>query len=607
MTTNECPSERGGTETSRRLAVGTAVVTIASLITLIAASASSQTAPTSTWSAVNGVNDLSGEIIVSDTPPAELRAGQSLTETNPLRAGTHQVAFMPDEDSVSSATSNVTVDTSKHYLFTVRPSGSDVVIDVHAQSDEPTDHADGRLTLVHAGGAGTLTAEIFDRDTSGETFTTTASIAPGDATEIGGVPQGRYHLVLTTASGTVIYNERDLRIKEGVDTTAIAVGDLRIEDQHNIETLDRKVGSKLPPNVNLVNAFDVNQRFDITVDGQRNRSGVEGTGRSGMIQDLAAGTHTIGIRANGSTGPAMAEVEISVEDGGDYDLAIHPDPAGNVSVTFFANDNSATRANTARMTVRHLAASGPLGIRAQSSCVNVSVPDDQRRVIIDNGASHTFDELVPNSYEVDFFQPGTSTVIASGPDIESDAGVHQVVYIMSTDLASRAGVVKGYSSPLQVEGQPLTYNAQGPARCGNGETTATTFPETTSGGVDEVDTLEVITLDPRFNTAVGRLYAAVFERQPDEGGFGYWTDRVDSGLSLVDAAAFFADSPEYRRTYGNTSDAAFLDALYRNVFARTPDPQGERFWLDQLSDGKSRAWVIVNFSESPEFKATVSS
>ena len=109
-----------------------------------------------------------------------------------------------------------------------------------------------------------------------------------------------------------------------------------------------------------------------------------------------------------------------------------------------------------------------------------------------------------------------------------------------------------------------------------------------------------------------RLYQAAFDRVPDEGGVGFWMYYIDRGFRLVDAAANFMTSAEFRGLYGdNPTNEQFMNLLYANVMNRAPDP-GYYFWLDALY-GKgqfegtvfSRPFVLAQFSESPENKANV--
>ncbi len=99
--------------------------------------------------------------------------------------------------------------------------------------------------------------------------------------------------------------------------------------------------------------------------------------------------------------------------------------------------------------------------------------------------------------------------------------------------------------------------------------------------------------------AVVRLYESVFDRQPDATGFNFW---VNDGRTTWDMAAFFVTSDEFRATYGTLTDDQFLIELYRNVLGRGPDEAGLQFWRQRMTDGQSRAQVVVYFSDSTEFR-----
>lgn len=98
-----------------------------------------------------------------------------------------------------------------------------------------------------------------------------------------------------------------------------------------------------------------------------------------------------------------------------------------------------------------------------------------------------------------------------------------------------------------------------------------------------------------------RLYLAFFKRPPDPSGFAYWQRQLDAGKGLINAARKFADSSEFKRTYGTLSNSAFIDLVYQNVLDRAPDSAGKAFWLTRLNNGtKNRGDVMINFSESTE-------
>lgn len=102
-----------------------------------------------------------------------------------------------------------------------------------------------------------------------------------------------------------------------------------------------------------------------------------------------------------------------------------------------------------------------------------------------------------------------------------------------------------------------------------------------------------------------RLYQAAFNRTPDKVGLGYWIDAMDHGHTLMEVAASFIDSAEFRDMYGaHPNDAQYVEALYANVLHRAPDAAGYDFWLHALAIAP-RAEVLVNFSESAENQAQV--
>ncbi len=107
-----------------------------------------------------------------------------------------------------------------------------------------------------------------------------------------------------------------------------------------------------------------------------------------------------------------------------------------------------------------------------------------------------------------------------------------------------------------------------------------------------------------------RIYKAAFNRTPDTGGLGYWITQMDKGMNTVDVAARFIDSAEFRTLYGqNPSNADFLTKVYTNVLGRTPDQGGYNWWLNELNTNpsKTKAKVLADFSESAENQTSVAS
>ncbi|PYD07078.1 protease, partial [Pseudomonas savastanoi pv. glycinea] len=99
-----------------------------------------------------------------------------------------------------------------------------------------------------------------------------------------------------------------------------------------------------------------------------------------------------------------------------------------------------------------------------------------------------------------------------------------------------------------------------------------------------------------------RVYRAAFDRTPDLGGVGFWISRLDAGATLDDIAAGFVASGEFAALYGSApSNEEIVLRLYRNVLDREPDQGGYAFWVDVLDSGRAGLnTVLAQFSESAE-------
>ena len=102
---------------------------------------------------------------------------------------------------------------------------------------------------------------------------------------------------------------------------------------------------------------------------------------------------------------------------------------------------------------------------------------------------------------------------------------------------------------------------------------------------------------------VTRLYFAYFVRSPDPGGLDYWVRKYQGGMKLTAISSNFAASSEFKNKYGTLSNRAFVEKIYLNLFERTGDASGVNYWTGKLDRReKTRGEVMINFSESSEFK-----
>ncbi|MFN8017215.1 MAG: DUF4214 domain-containing protein [Acidimicrobiales bacterium] len=100
-----------------------------------------------------------------------------------------------------------------------------------------------------------------------------------------------------------------------------------------------------------------------------------------------------------------------------------------------------------------------------------------------------------------------------------------------------------------------------------------------------------------------RLYSAYLTRIPDAGGLNFWLGRRRAGWTLSKISSSFAGSSEFKRRYGTLTNRQFVEQIYTNVLGRAGEPSGVDYWTKQLdSKKKSRGQVMINFSESNEYK-----
>lgn len=99
-----------------------------------------------------------------------------------------------------------------------------------------------------------------------------------------------------------------------------------------------------------------------------------------------------------------------------------------------------------------------------------------------------------------------------------------------------------------------------------------------------------------------RVYQAAFNRAPDNAGLKYWIGQMDIGLSLLNVAAGFVGSDEFKGLYGaDPTNAQFVSKLYDNVLHRAPDAAGHAYWTGMLDANRiSKADALAQFAESPE-------
>ena len=99
---------------------------------------------------------------------------------------------------------------------------------------------------------------------------------------------------------------------------------------------------------------------------------------------------------------------------------------------------------------------------------------------------------------------------------------------------------------------------------------------------------------------VERCYLIGLGRPSDPDGFADWKDQLLNGRAVgIEVAYGFMFSPEYIKK--NKKDDEFVNDLYQLFMGREPDEGGYKDWMNKLSNGASRLEVYAGFANSQEF------
>lgn len=99
---------------------------------------------------------------------------------------------------------------------------------------------------------------------------------------------------------------------------------------------------------------------------------------------------------------------------------------------------------------------------------------------------------------------------------------------------------------------------------------------------------------------VDRLYRLVLDREPEDEGFRWWVNALNTQQITYSVCAYdFLTSQEFINRNLNNSD--FVDVLYHTLFDREADKNGKEYWLNYLKD-HTRTEAILGFLYSQEWQ-----
>lgn len=127
-------------------------------------------------------------------------------------------------------------------------------------------------------------------------------------------------------------------------------------------------------------------------------------------------------------------------------------------------------------------------------------------------------------------------------------------------------------------------------------------------GVSPGALVEALALSQEFQGTVApivRLYYAHFLRAPRYQGITYWAQIMRQGATITAISDEFVKSQEFQNRYGALSDTEYVQLVYANVLGRPPEAKGLQFWLDQMRNGLTRGGLMVEFSNSAEYRKII--
>lgn len=110
-------------------------------------------------------------------------------------------------------------------------------------------------------------------------------------------------------------------------------------------------------------------------------------------------------------------------------------------------------------------------------------------------------------------------------------------------------------------------------------------------------------LNPNMSNGefVANLYNVAFQRAPDSAGLAFQLELLNKGVARETIVSNVLVSSEYDLKAATNSD--FINNLYHDTLGRDADAAGLSFWINQLSTGASRDFVIRAFVDSSEFSS----
>ncbi len=205
-----------------------------------------------------------------------------------------------------------------------------------------------------------------------------------------------------------------------------------------------------------------------------------------------------------------------------------------------------------------------------------SLPTESIVVEAGYGIDLIFDENIENI-----------SVKANGKTIKSD-GYNSFGIVPFEDTEIKISIVK--ESEIEPEPTPVVTPEPTPVVTPESTPVVTPAPTTPSPVPSSKELVSNFT---------ERLYETCMNRPSDASGKEYWENQLNSGVTGADVAKMFIYSDEFNQAA--LSDEEFVTSLYEVFMGREPDNGGFEYWVNQLESGTSRDSIVDGFVNSNEW------
>jgi hypothetical protein len=86
--------------------------------------------------------------------------------------------------------------------------------------------------------------------------------------------------------------------------------------------------------------------------------------------------------------------------------------------------------------------------------------------------------------------------------------------------------------------------------------------------------------------SIQSIYIALFGRPADPEGLRYWTEQLESGVSFSTIVSIMGGTPEYLDRFEGLSNEEIVNNIYQSLFGREADAEGLEFFTNLLESGE---------------------